>query len=73
MSTIFGELATHQCWRMLDNVSATATDSLLCIALFSVILWRLPPDKIPLLGLLQTLNGDGLKPQAPRRNQAVHT
>ncbi|HET9538496.1 MAG TPA: hypothetical protein VFP43_24645, partial [Mesorhizobium sp.] len=42
----------RQSWRMVDNVSATSADSLLCIALISVILLWLQPDKILFAGLL---------------------
>ena len=57
----------------LDNDYATRGDSRLCIEVFSGILSQLSPDKILFVGLVQTLNGDGLKPRLPRRNQAVHT
>lgn len=59
-----------------DNVSAISPNRTLfclCTESFSVILRTVSVDKILFVGLLQTLNGDGLKPRLPRRNQAVHT
>jgi hypothetical protein len=59
-----------------DNVFATTANHIqfcLCTEVISVILRAVSVDKILFVGLLQTLNGDGLKPRLPRRNQAVHT